>query len=93
MVCGLPGNLKYLRDKGFETFPEWFTEDYDNVQGHPQRMHYLTEQIVKVINWDDATIHRKYQDTWEKCLFNRKHFFAMNHAIEFTDLVNAIGDL
>jgi hypothetical protein len=93
VVCGLPGNLKYLKDKGFETFPEWFTEDYDNVQGHPQRMHYLTEQIVKVINWDDATIHRKYQDTWEKCLFNRKHFFAMNHAIEFTDLVNAIGDL
>jgi hypothetical protein len=93
VVCGLPGNLKYLRDKGFETFPEWFTEDYDNIKGHPQRMHYLTEQITKVIKWDDETIHRKYQTTWEKCLHNRKHFFSMNHAIDFKDLVNAIGDL
>lgn len=92
-VCGLPGNLQYLKDKGYETFPEWFVEDYDKVDGHKQRMYYLTEQIKKIANLSLDELHKKYQETWEKCLYNRKHFFASDHTGDFKILIEEISKL
>jgi hypothetical protein len=92
-VCGLPGNLQYLKDKGYETFPEWFIEDYDRVDGHKQRMYYLTEQIKKIANLSLDELHKKYQETWEKCLYNRKHFFASDHTGDFKILIEEISKL
>lgn len=92
-VCGLPGNLQYLKDKGYETFPEWFVEDYDRVDGHKQRMYYLTEQIKKIANLSLDELHKKYQETWEKCLYNRKHFFASDHTGDFKILIEEISKL
>jgi len=93
VVCGLPGNLKYLKEKGYETFKEWFVEDYDNIEGHPQRMYYLTREIVRIANMSHEDLHKKYLITWEKCLHNRKRFFSFDHTQGFKELVGAISQL
>ena len=92
-VCGLPGILRYLRGKGFETFPEWFVEDYDNVEGHKQRMFYLTRELIRVGNMDKKQLHKMYQASWEKCVHNRKHFFKFDHTEGFRELAEAIAEL
>ena len=52
-VCGLPGNIKYLKDKGYETFDnDWFIEDYDSIVGAPQRLYYLTRELTKIARLD-----------------------------------------
>jgi len=89
----LPGNLKYLKEKGYETFKEWFVEDYDNIEGHPQRMYYLTREIVRIANMSHEDLHKKYLITWEKCLHNRKRFFSFDHTQGFKELVGAISQL
>jgi hypothetical protein len=92
-VCGLPGNIKYLKDKGYETFPEWFGEDYDRVVGAPQRMFYLTREIIKVANMSHDELHKKYVDTWEKLVHNRNHFFKYDHTEGFKELLGEISKL
>jgi hypothetical protein len=92
-VCGLPGILRYLRGKGFETFPEWFVEDYDNVEGHKQRMFYLTRELIRIGNMDKKQLHKMYQASWEKCVHNRKHFFKFDHTEGFRELAEAISEL
>ena len=93
VVCGLPGNIKYLKEKGYETFDEWFVPDYDSVLDQSKRMYYLTREITRIASLSHDELHKKYQLTWEKCLHNRKKFFATNHAEGFIDLVKAIGEI
>ena len=92
-VCGLPGVLKYLKEKGFQTYDCWFTEDYDNVQGDQQRMFYLTRDLERVARKDKAELHKMYQDSWEKIKFNREHFFNYDHTQGFKELIEAISEL
>ncbi len=92
-ICGLPGNLKYLKEKGYETFPEWFVEDYDSIEGHPQRMFYLTREIIRNAKLSHEELHKKYVDTWEKLVHNRNRFFEFDHTQGFKDLVKGIQEL
>ena len=92
-VCGLPGILQYLKEKGFQTYHEWFVEDYDNVKGHPQRMFYLMREIERILSKDKDEIHKKYQQSWEKIKFNREHFFKYDHTQGFKELIEAIAEL
>ena len=92
-ICGLPGNLKYLKDKGYETFPEWFVEDYDSIEGHPQRMFYLTREIIRNAKLSHDELHKKYIDSWEKLVHNRNRFFEFDHAQGFKDLIKGIQEL
>lgn len=92
-VCGLPGILQYLKEKGFQTYDEWFVEDYDNVKGHPQRMFYLMREIERILSKDKDEIHKKYQQSWEKIKFNREHFFKYDHTQGFKELIEAIAEL
>ena len=93
VVCGLPGNIKYLKDKGYETYNDWFVEDYDNVQGNKQRMYYLMQEIVRIAKLPKEELHKKYQQSWEKLLYNRNHFFNYDHTKGFKDLVEGIQRL
>ena len=92
-VCGLPGVLKYLKEKGFQTYDCWFTEDYDNVQGDKQRMFYLSRELERIARKDKAELHKMYKDSWEKIKFNREHFFKYDHTQGFKELIEAITEI
>ena len=63
------------------------------VYDQSKRMYYLTREITRIARMSHEELHKKYQLTWEKCLYNRKKFFSTNHAEGFIDLVKAIGDI
>lgn len=90
IVCGLPGVLKYLKDRGYETFKDWFTEDYDSIQGTKQRMYAVSQEISRVARMPSEELHRKYKVSWEKLLHNRNHFFNFDHTQGFKELIEGI---
>lgn len=48
IIVGVPGALKAMRDMGFKTFSEFWSEDYDEVECpkvRMQRLSFITEQI------------------------------------------------
>ena len=92
-VCGLPGNMKYLKDRGYETFDDWFVEDYDNIVGAPQRLFYLTREIERIARLDLNELHKRYVDSWEKLLHNRNRFFNYDHTEGFKELLGEISKL
>jgi hypothetical protein len=93
-VCGLPGNMKYLKDRGYETFDnDWFVEDYDSIVGASQRLYYLTRELTKIARLDLDELHKRYVDSWEKLLHNRNHFFKYDHTEGFKELLGEISKL
>ena len=36
-----PGTLRHLRSIGFETFPEWFDEAYDDIDNDAERFNAI----------------------------------------------------
>ena len=49
MAC--PNHIKYIKDMGFETFPEWFDESYDEIPNHSQSVNsYNMPYPVSPIN-------------------------------------------
>ena len=80
-----PGALERLRKLGFETFPEWFDEGYDNIGESDKRIKHITEQ----------TIHKACTNTLDintikdKLEHNRNHFFNVQTTV---DLFNNLFD-
>jgi hypothetical protein len=38
IIVGPSGTIKYLKSLGFETFDRWWSEDYDSISDHTQRL-------------------------------------------------------
>ena len=79
IVCGLPGVLKYLKERGYETWGDWFVEDYDETQGVKQRMYAVSKEITRVAQKPLDELHQQYKLSWEKLLHNINHFFNYDH--------------
>ena len=47
LLVGTPGNLAYLQSQGFETFPELFDEQYDDVADWQQRVQYIVNVLLE----------------------------------------------
>jgi hypothetical protein len=49
VIVGSPGSLKQLKQLGFKTFDNFWSEDYDSMENHPKRMNAVVD-IVKQIS-------------------------------------------
>ena len=74
MVVGLPYTLRYLRQQGFQTFPEMFDEFYDTFKEPKHRFKYIIQNLEnwKGLSKDDKD--EKYNAVRHKLAFNRFHF-------------------
>ena len=71
-----PGALARLHELGFETFPDWFNENYDNESNDAQRIRMICTEIKKACENDlDINLIR------DKLEHNRHHFFAVENSV------------
>ena len=71
-----PGALERLHQLGFETFPEWFDENYDRISDHGERIKFIGEQVKQACESDlDINLIK------DKLEHNRHHFFSIENAL------------
>jgi len=66
-----PGTLRHLRSIGFETFPEWFDEAYDDIDNDSERFSHIRKQVMHIAN---TTLH--IDSIKDKLEHNRQLFFS-----------------
>jgi len=54
MVIGNRGSLQRLRDLGFQTFPEWFDESYDEEENFSMRTRAMLDSYEKFLSEDHS---------------------------------------
>lgn len=70
LLASTPGNLAYLRQQGFETFPELWDESYDNITDWRQRM----DRIIQIVrDFDVGLLDNPHVQ--EKLRYNSARFF------------------
>tara|TARA_Y100000310_G_scaffold175819_1_gene175925 strand:- start:2155 stop:3690 length:1536 start_codon:yes stop_codon:yes gene_type:complete len=72
IVLGSPGILEYLRSIGFETFPEFFDESYDEIYDSEKRFMFCIREIEKLCNKDLKEVHELYQSIIPKLKHNKE---------------------
>lgn len=56
IIVGVPGALKAMRDMGFKTFSEFWSEEYDNIQNPPTRLQEIARLCQEISMWDREKI-------------------------------------
>jgi hypothetical protein len=76
IVAACPGTLAYMREYGYETFPELFDESYDDEQDLKKRTALILENIERVANMPLDELHKiYYSDSFQKKLIKNKETF------------------
>jgi hypothetical protein len=65
------GSLSVLKKLGFETFPEWFDESYDEIPMSIEKVMFIAEQINKICSLPLKEVHELYVKTLPKVIHNQ----------------------
>ena len=65
------GVLKQLKGLGFETFPEWFDESYDEMEMSEDKVMTIGKNINKICSLSIEDVHKLYVKTFPKILHNQ----------------------
>ena len=91
LIAGCAGTLSYLKTQGYETFPEWFNESYDNEPDKKKRLFMVLNEAERICKLPGKTIHEMYVNTLPKLLHNQAVFLSQkNQQRNFTNLVAKI---
>lgn len=77
LVIGCQGTLEYLRNMGYETFPEMFDESYDQESDPVKRIMMVLDQIEKFVALKKSDKDRLFNSVKDKLLKNVNLFY--NH--------------
>jgi hypothetical protein len=72
IIVGNYGTLKYVRERGFETYPELFDESYDLIDNPQLRLNFILNEVEKVCNMDKNELEEIYKSVLWKVEHNRK---------------------
>ena len=75
ILASSPGSLQYLKDYGFKTFSDFWSEDYDNISDHDKRLRAILDIIDYLGSLNHNQIIRLLNDMKEILLYNRNHFY------------------
>jgi hypothetical protein len=76
IVWGQPHTLTYLRSLGYETFPEIFSEEYDEIEDERLRLELIVDQISKFVKLTTDEKDAKFASVIKKLEHNRNLFFS-----------------
>lgn len=71
IVWGNPGTLDVIKKMGFETFPEFFDERYDDIENSEIRMKMILSNVNRLCELPIEEIHDLYQSVIPKLIHNR----------------------
>jgi hypothetical protein len=87
IVTAGPGCLQYLRDQGYETFPEMFNESYDKMSSLKQRYAHIMSEVERLCAMDINQLNSIYKKIVPKLKHNREHFLKKDTRQNFMDLL------
>ena len=76
------GYLKYLRRLGFETFPEWFDESYDEIEDKDVRFRFIQKEITRLCNMSNEHLSELYNSVEDKLIHNKNNFLDFDLIFE-----------
>jgi len=83
IIAACPGTLAYMRQYGYETFPELFDESYDTEQDLKKRTALILENIERVANMPIEQLHKiYYSNEFQQKLIKNKETFIKNKGRE-----------
>jgi|15BtaG_2_1085339.scaffolds.fasta_scaffold01117_4 hypothetical protein len=74
LFLGQVGALDCLRSDGFETFPEFFDESYDQIEDPLERIYKVTDEVKKLCRLTLEELHTKYYSIEDKLIHNMDHY-------------------
>jgi hypothetical protein len=88
ILVAAPGNLKYLKNYGFQTFGPWIDESYDDILDPDLRLDAVAKEIEKFARMSLPELRNIHQDMQAVLAFNKKHFFGEFRQIIVNELVD-----
>jgi hypothetical protein len=91
IIWGNPHTLKRLRELGFETFPEFFNEQYDEIIDSNERLDCILKSIENLCNKSIDELHAMYLSVIPKLIKNQElliKFYDDNKL--YTNLINIL---
>jgi hypothetical protein len=76
IIWGTPRSLEFLRSRGYQTFPEFFCEDYDQEFDDVKRFKMIIDQVKNFISLDLQTKKTKYMSVLDKLKHNYDNFYS-----------------
>lgn len=92
IVWGNPKTLEYLKKLGFETFPELFNENYDQIIDNDQRLACIVDNINNLCNKDLSEMHEIYQQIKPKLIHNYNLLKSFYTDTTMLDMITNILD-
>lgn len=94
MAYGLPfifnasrGHLRHVKSLGYQSFPELFDENYDNMPGNLSRIAEIGNQIDKLCSSDQKLAILKSPETQAKIEYNQNQFWRKDHSDQLGKLL------
>lgn len=76
ILVSAPGNLRYLRRYGFQTFDRWIDESYDDIQDADQRLDAVVHVLDGLVHQPRAALDAMFADMLSVLEHNKRHFFG-----------------
>jgi hypothetical protein len=76
------GYLKLLKKYGFETFPEWFDESYDEIEDNDARFRFIQKEITRLCNMSNEHLSELYKSVEDKLIHNKNNFLNFDLVFE-----------
>ena len=95
IVVAPTSTLQFLKQLGFETFPEFFDETYDSIVDNHERLELLKGEIFKTCSKSLEEIHDLYySDTvQQKLKHNKKLFYQLEKLTPFNRYYNCYNTI
>ena len=76
IIMGRPYLLKYLRDKGFDTFDDVFDNSYDEIENDWDRFQTIMKEIKRICDLQQETLHELYLNCIDRVILNQQKFLS-----------------
>lgn len=90
IVLGNTGILQYLRNEGYETFPELFNESYDYMDDHTLRMKHILYEVERFCSLSPTNKTNLLLKIKDKLYHNQKLFFDRNYKERYNFVFNTL---
>jgi hypothetical protein len=85
IIIGKPGIIKWLKEKGFKTFSEFWDESYDEIYDNSERIIKIFNIVKSLINKTNEEWDEMYEKLYPILEYNR------NRLLEYTEEI--VGDI
>ena len=85
IIAGAPESLKHLRKLGFETFSEYWNEDYDAEWDHEKRIYKILKIIENINDIDNRELFEIYKKMIPILEHNKNQIFKITKDLQIKD--------